>query len=226
MIAESSIKQVKELATIEQTVEYFHVDTKWQGSKLKTACCPFHREKTASFYLYIKTNSFKCFGCGASGDPIKFVMLHEKANFIDSIRILANIFNVTLEGITKPELLSRNLSGLSETDFFAKMSDTISDIDKGLESLYSRVEKSNDERLINAYNKQSYFFEAFKELLHRHNVLYEKCNSIEAQKINLLEGIRQIETDHFNRPVFTGTKYVENPIIKYLNETYTNRKKE
>ena len=43
-------------------------------------CCPFHEEKTASFTVYPKTNTFHCFGCGVSGDSIQFIELYEKIN--------------------------------------------------------------------------------------------------------------------------------------------------
>jgi DNA primase len=41
------------------------------------ACCPFHEEKTPSFTVYPKTNTFHCFGCGKSGDTIEFIQLKE-----------------------------------------------------------------------------------------------------------------------------------------------------
>src|SRR6266542_1755691 len=40
-------------------------------------CCPFHQEKTPSFTIYPKTNTFHCFGCGISGDTIEFIQLKE-----------------------------------------------------------------------------------------------------------------------------------------------------
>jgi len=53
----------------------------WKG------CCPFHNEKTPSFYVY--EDSFHCFGCGANGDAIEFVMRTEGASFIEAIEKLA-----------------------------------------------------------------------------------------------------------------------------------------
>lgn len=48
-------------------------------------CCPFHEEKTPSFTVYPKTNTFHCFGCGASGDTIEFIQLKEKCNKHEAI---------------------------------------------------------------------------------------------------------------------------------------------
>ncbi len=53
----------------------------WKG------CCPFHGEKTASFYVY--DDGFHCFGCGAHGDAIGFVMQSEGAAFMEAVERLA-----------------------------------------------------------------------------------------------------------------------------------------
>lgn len=50
-------------------------------------CCPFHAEKTASFYVY--DDAFHCFGCGAHGDAISFVMQTEGAAFMEAVTRLA-----------------------------------------------------------------------------------------------------------------------------------------
>jgi DNA primase len=51
------------------------------------ACCPFHGEKTPSFYIY--DDHFHCFGCGAHGDAIAFVMQGEGASFPEAVERLA-----------------------------------------------------------------------------------------------------------------------------------------
>ena len=56
------------------------------GRQLK-ACCPFHGEKTASFYIY--EDHYHCFGCGAHGDAISFVMQSEGAGFMEAVERLA-----------------------------------------------------------------------------------------------------------------------------------------
>jgi len=65
------------------------LDLKRSGSKF-AALCPFHNEKTPSFYLYPETNSFYCFGCQKHGDVIELTMQLYGANFIDAIKILQN----------------------------------------------------------------------------------------------------------------------------------------
>lgn len=61
-----------------------------------SGCCPFHHEKTPSFFVYPDTQSYHCFGCKESGDVIKFVSKYENLGFIDSVERLANIANMPL----------------------------------------------------------------------------------------------------------------------------------
>jgi DNA primase len=56
------------------------------GRQMK-GCCPFHGEKTPSFYVY--EDGFHCFGCGAHGDAISFVMQTEGASFMEAVQSLA-----------------------------------------------------------------------------------------------------------------------------------------
>jgi len=58
--------------------------------------CPFHGEKTPSFHVNRDKGFFHCFGCGVGGDVFKFLELHEKIGFADSVKLLAQRFGVTL----------------------------------------------------------------------------------------------------------------------------------
>ncbi len=53
-------------------------------------CCPFHHEKTPSFAINEADQYYHCFGCGESGDVIKFVRKMENADFMDAVKILAD----------------------------------------------------------------------------------------------------------------------------------------
>jgi DNA primase len=59
--------------------------------------CPFHGEKTPSFHVHPDRGFFKCFGCDAAGDVIRFVQLHENVNFVDALRMLAKRAGIELE---------------------------------------------------------------------------------------------------------------------------------
>ena len=64
------------------------------GLKLKSGklvcCCPFHQEKTPSFTVF-KNNHYHCFGCGANGDNINFVMETQKLDFISAVKYLLKL---------------------------------------------------------------------------------------------------------------------------------------
>jgi DNA primase len=53
------------------------------------ACCPFHKEKTPSFTINDDKHFYHCFGCGAHGDAINFVMQHDNLSFIDTVEMLS-----------------------------------------------------------------------------------------------------------------------------------------
>ena len=53
-------------------------------------CCPFHGEKTPSFYINTSKQIYKCFGCGEGGDVINFVMRIENLDFMDAVKLLAS----------------------------------------------------------------------------------------------------------------------------------------
>jgi DNA primase len=52
-------------------------------------CCPFHREKSPSFYVNDEKQFYHCFGCGAHGDAVGFVMQHDNLSFPEAIELLA-----------------------------------------------------------------------------------------------------------------------------------------
>lgn len=60
------------------------------------ACCPFHHEKTPSFTINDDKQFYHCFGCGAHGDVIKFVMEHDNLAFMDAIEMLASEAGLTV----------------------------------------------------------------------------------------------------------------------------------
>lgn len=95
MIKSDSIDQLKDLLRIE-TVVGRYVTLKKRGI-VYTGLCPFHDEKSPSFTVSPAKGIYKCFGCGTAGDSIKFVMEHEKLDFIEAIKKLAKDENFTLE---------------------------------------------------------------------------------------------------------------------------------
>ena len=60
-----------------------------RGSSRPRALCPFHSEKTPSFFIYRENQSFYCFGCGIGGDAITFVKNIERLDYVEAVRFLA-----------------------------------------------------------------------------------------------------------------------------------------
>ena len=61
-----------------------------------TGLCPFHTEKTASFSVHSAHQFYKCFGCGAGGDVIKFVMEIEGLTFYEALKLLAERYGIPM----------------------------------------------------------------------------------------------------------------------------------
>ena len=65
-----------------------YISLKRKGRNM-VGLCPFHGEKTPSFNIYTENNSFYCFGCGAGGDVITFIMKIENLDYMEAVRFLA-----------------------------------------------------------------------------------------------------------------------------------------
>lgn len=72
-----------------------YIELQKSGRNYK-ALCPFHQEKTPSFYIYENTQSYHCFGCGASGDIFSFVQAYENIDFMDSVKLLAKKYSIPM----------------------------------------------------------------------------------------------------------------------------------
>jgi DNA primase len=87
MIPEPVIDEVRARADIVEVVGE-HVPLKRAGKDFR-ALCPFHHEKTPSFYVVPAKGFYKCFGCGESGDAFTFLMKRDGLSFQDAVRELA-----------------------------------------------------------------------------------------------------------------------------------------
>ena len=83
MISEYTKQQVLQRADVKDVVEEV-AKLQRSGSRWK-CCCPFHGERTPSFYVNTASNRYHCFGCGVDGDAIEFVRRHNNLSFSDAI---------------------------------------------------------------------------------------------------------------------------------------------
>ncbi|WP_213318102.1 DNA primase [Chlamydiifrater volucris] len=94
MYTEESLDNLRQsLDVVEVLSEY--ISLKKSGATYK-ACCPFHSEKTPSFIVNPSTSRYRCFGCGASGDALTFLMQHQGYSFTEAVILLAKKFRVNL----------------------------------------------------------------------------------------------------------------------------------
>jgi len=103
MIPNSIIEDIRYRCDIEDVISSY-ITLKRAGSNVK-GLCPFHSEKTPSFVVYKDTQSFYCFGCGAGGDVISFIMRQENLDYVSAVEFLAK-----RAGIALPELDSQTAS--------------------------------------------------------------------------------------------------------------------
>lgn len=94
LISDDMINQIKENSDIVDIVGDY-VDLKKRGSSFK-GLCPFHNEKTPSFTVDRKKQLFHCFGCGAGGDVVSFIMQKEGLTYPESLKYLAHKAGINL----------------------------------------------------------------------------------------------------------------------------------
>ena len=98
-ILESSVQRIKDAASIVDVVGDF-IELKKKGAGY-WACCPFHGERTPSFYVNPARNSYHCFGCGAGSTPVDFLMNYKNMSFTEALEYLGKRFNVEVRYASK-----------------------------------------------------------------------------------------------------------------------------
>lgn len=95
MITDATIAEVRQKARVEKVVGAV-VKLSRAGRSMK-GLCPFHKEKSPSFYVTPEKGSFHCFGCGEHGSSIDFVMKTESLTFPEAVRLLAEKEGIEIE---------------------------------------------------------------------------------------------------------------------------------
>ena len=119
MIPKATVDRILDATQIVDVVGDF-VTLKRRGANY-TACCPFHNEKTPSFYVSPAKGIYKCFGCGKAGTAVNFVMEHESLSYVEALKYLAKKYHIEViekeESAEEIALRQRNESLLLVSEF-------------------------------------------------------------------------------------------------------------
>ncbi len=91
---EDFLRELREKNEISEVISPY-VNLRRRGTTMN-GLCPFHNEKTPSFTVYLETQSYYCFGCGAGGDVISFIRRIENLGYIDAVKSLAQRAGMSL----------------------------------------------------------------------------------------------------------------------------------
>ena len=94
MIDRQTVEKIKDAANIVDVVSEF-VTLKKSGANYK-GLCPFHNEKTPSFYVSPARGTCHCFGCGKGGNAVTFIMEHEQLTYPEALRWLAKKYHIEI----------------------------------------------------------------------------------------------------------------------------------
>lgn len=95
MIDQPTIDRILDAANIVDVVSEF-VTLRKRGVNY-VGLCPFHDDKTPSFYVSPSKNICKCFACGEGGTAVHFIMKHEQLGYFDALRYLAKKYNIEIQ---------------------------------------------------------------------------------------------------------------------------------
>lgn len=103
--SESFLQELKLRSDITEIASSY-VNLKRHGRNM-VGLCPFHGEKTPSFNIYTENGSFYCFGCGAGGDVITFIMKIENLDYVEAVKFLAQRAGMEMPENTYDDSLSK-----------------------------------------------------------------------------------------------------------------------
>lgn len=101
MFTKESLERLRERIDLIEVISGY-VEMKRAGAAYK-GLCPFHQEKTPSFMIQRGDSHYHCFGCGAHGDAIQFLMNYLNLSFVEAVETLGERFHVPLEQEEKKE---------------------------------------------------------------------------------------------------------------------------
>ena len=111
MIDQQTIERIQDTAQIVDVVSDF-VTLKRRGVNF-VGLCPFHDDRTPSFYVSPAKNICKCFSCGEGGSSVHFIMKHEQLSYYEALKFLAKKYNIE---VVEKELTNEEKQAQSDRD--------------------------------------------------------------------------------------------------------------
>lgn len=223
MYSKESLETLRQRIDLVDVLEGF-LDLKRSGASYK-ALCPFHEEKSPSFMVQKGDSHYHCFGCGAHGDAIQFLMERQGYTFVEAIESLALKFGVILERVESSE--AKGPSKKEMCDLLLKVADLyhlwLIHTDKGQAALKYLLDRGIDLEFIKRYKiglapDQPQFLLRFLQKEHVELELMKSCGLItDTAKGNL----RDFFIDRITFPIHSPTGSVIGfSARKYKEETY------
>ena len=131
-ISQSFITKLLGMVDIVQIMQMHGIELKKSGRAEYKACCPFHSERTPSFYVSQDKQLYNCFGCKASGNIVTFLMEYNKYSFPDAIEYLAELAGIPVERDNDD---GNTDSSINYSEYYSKM--------RECSELYARVLKDS-----------------------------------------------------------------------------------
>lgn len=205
IFTKESLELLKQRIDLVEVVSAF-VNLKRSGSSFK-ALCPFHDEKSPSFIINMGDSHYHCFGCGAHGDAIQFLMSLQKMSFVDAVQFLADKFNVQLDETEKVEKgpnkhLLKDALYSAMTFYHFQLLFT----DEGHEALAYLYNRGMDLDFIKTFEigyafKDSKLFQKYMHEQKIDNSILEEAGLIK----NISNGFKDFFTDRIMIPIKDGT---------------------
>ena len=145
MIDQFTIEKIQSAAQIEQVVSDF-ITLRRRGVNF-VGLCPFHNDKTPSFYVSPAKNICKCFSCGTGGTPVQFIMKHEQLSYTDALKYLAKKYGIEVKEteLTEEQKQMRNdresmfiLNAYAQKSFTANLFEHLEGKSVGLSYFHER----------------------------------------------------------------------------------------
>jgi DNA primase len=218
MFTKESLATLKEKIDLLEVVSA-HVDMKRAGATYK-GLCPFHQEKNPSFIIQKGDMHYHCFGCGAHGDAIQFLMEYLNLSFVDAVDSLAERFHVSLEKLNSEEKVAdkaalKEICALASHYFHANLIYT----EEGKKPLHYLFQRGLTLDFINRFEIG---FAPQESKVFRSLVRAEKINESHLMEGGLLvEGGRPFFRDRITFPIRNSTGAVIGfSARKYKEETF------